>query len=77
MKMLPSDFFGSTFGAIFANGFDLSCWNASYSESKAQADLSIDLPYLMNEYAGLGDGVTTAKLPSEEKHLRGARNPYR
>ncbi|WP_417885330.1 hypothetical protein [Zunongwangia sp.] len=62
MKMLPSDFFGSTFGAIFANGFDLSCWNASYSESKAQADLSIDLPYLMNEYSGLGDGVSTAKL---------------
>ena len=62
MKMLPQDFFGNTFGAIFANGFDLSCWNASYSESKAQADLSIDIPYLMNEYSGLADNVSTATL---------------
>jgi len=62
LDMLPSDFFGSTFGAVFANGFDLSCWNASYSVSKAQADVSKDLPFLAGKYSGLDQGVTTESL---------------
>lgn len=62
LDMLPGDFFGSTFGAVFADGFDLSCWNSSYSVSKGQADVSIDLPYLAGKYSGLDKGVTTESL---------------
>lgn len=62
LDMLPPDFFGSTFGAVFANGFDLSCWNASYSISKGQAAVAKDLPYLAGKYSGLDQGVTTESL---------------
>lgn len=62
MKMLPSDFLGNTFGAIFANGFDLSCWNASYSESKAQEALTVDIPYLLNEYSGLPEALQNGNI---------------
>lgn len=62
LAMLPADFFGNTFGSIFANGFDLSCWNASYSESKASAALQEDIPFLVNDYANLGNSPTEANL---------------
>ncbi|SFB72190.1 hypothetical protein SAMN04487907_101257 [Zunongwangia mangrovi] len=62
MNMLPQDFFGNTFGAIFANGFDLSCWNASYSESKAQSALQTDIPFFINDHAGLDKAVNTTTV---------------
>lgn len=43
-SVIPID---KTFGAVFANGFDLSCWGASYSESKAKEDIKIDLPLII------------------------------
>ncbi len=36
MKMLPKDFIGNTFGAVFANGFNLSCWGSAMSPSEAK-----------------------------------------
>ena len=62
LKMLPTDFIANTFGAVFANGFDLSCWNASYSESKATEALQVDIPYLINEYSGVSKNPTTENL---------------
>ena len=62
MKMLPEDFVGNTFGAVFANGFDLSCWNASYNESKATEALKVDIPYLVNDYSGLAKNPNTTTL---------------
>ena len=61
-KMLPEDFTANTFGAVFANGFDLSCWNASYSEQKATEALKVDIPYLVNEYSGLSKNPNTTTL---------------
>lgn len=31
--------FNSTFGAVFANGLDLSCWNSSYSPNEAKTEM--------------------------------------
>jgi hypothetical protein len=41
-----------TFGQVFANGFDLSCWNSSYSEQKAKKDIEKDMPYIL-EWSGI------------------------
>lgn len=62
MDLLPPDFLNNTFGSIFANGFDLSCWNASYSESKATAALEIDIPFLLKQYSGLESKPSTQSL---------------
>lgn len=37
--IIPKNFIGNTFGAVFANGLDLSCWGASLTPSKATADI--------------------------------------
>lgn len=50
-----------TFGAVFANGFDLSCWGASYSEQKAKIDIQADLPYMVN-WSGIYQQPTTENL---------------
>lgn len=42
------------FSAIFSNGFDLSCWGASYSESEAKKDMEIDFPYML-EVSGINN----------------------
>jgi hypothetical protein len=57
---MPKDFLGKTFGAVFANGFDLSCWGASYNETKAQEYIQKDLPFLLNDYSKLSQNPTTA-----------------
>jgi len=62
LDMLPPDFLGNTFGSVFANGFDLSCWNASFSESKATAALEVDMPYLVGKFSGLSENPTTETL---------------
>lgn len=38
--LMPSNFISSTFGAVFANGFNLSCWGASLTPQKAQDNIS-------------------------------------
>jgi hypothetical protein len=62
LDMLPPDFLGNTFGSVFANGFDLSCWGASFSESKATAALEVDMPYLVGEFSGLSENPNTDTL---------------
>lgn len=47
-----------TFGAVFANGFDLSCWGASYSEQKAKAFLEKRTPEIIQE-SGVQNGLNT------------------
>lgn len=68
IKMLPPDFLGNTFGSVFANGFDLSCWGASFSESKATAALEVDMPYMVGEFSGLENAQNTSTL---NKYLNG------
>lgn len=50
-----------TFGAVFANGFDISCWNSAYSEQKAKVDLEKDLPYIVS-WSGVYTNPTTESL---------------
>lgn len=38
-KIIPQSFINNTFGAVFANGLDLSCWGASLTPQKAQTNL--------------------------------------
>ena len=61
MDMLPPDFFENTFGAIFANGFRLGCWNTSSSPAKAKNEISIDAPYLY-KLSGLENAVNTTNV---------------
>lgn len=57
-KIIPLE---KTFGAVFANGFDLSCWGSSYSEQKAKEHLQKDLPFIV-EYSGIYRNPTTESL---------------
>lgn len=57
-KIIPLE---KTFGAVFANGFDLSCWGASYSEQKAKVDIEKDIPFAV-EWSGIYKSPTTANL---------------
>lgn len=57
-KIIPLE---KTFGAVFANGFDLSCWGASYSEQKAKEDIQKDIPFAV-EWSGIYKSPTTANL---------------
>lgn len=41
--------FNSTFGAVFSNGLNLSCWGSSYSPKQSQEDVAVDLPFLLEE----------------------------
>jgi hypothetical protein len=45
---------GKTFGAVFANGFDLSCIGASTSTSETKLWAEQDFPWAMNETLGKG-----------------------
>lgn len=49
LSLIPIE---KTFGQVFANGFDLSCWGASYSEQKAKLDIEKDIPF-MAQWSGL------------------------
>jgi hypothetical protein len=57
-KIIPIE---KTFGAVFANGFDLSCWGSSYSEQKAKEDILIWIPFL-RDWSGIYTSPTTANL---------------
>lgn len=57
-KVIPIE---KTFGAVFANGFDLSCWGASYSEQKAKEHILLDMPF-MTEWSGVYTAATTDNL---------------
>ena len=46
MKMIPPGFIGDTFGAVFANKFNLSCWGSATSPSQAKGEVAQDGPEL-------------------------------
>ena len=39
-KIKESGFISKTFGAVFANGFNLSCWNSTFTPAKVQTEIS-------------------------------------
>lgn len=63
--MFDSNFFGDTFGAIFANGFNLSCWNSTFTPAKVTAEVSkVHVPYFNNQLTAVRNSKTTAQLTS-------------
>ncbi len=60
-QVLESGFFENTFGSIFQNGFDLSCWNSSFSESEALKSMEIIAPQLLQR-SGLLQNINQANL---------------
>ena len=40
LNLLPQNFISDTFGAVFANGFNLSCWNSSSSPMTAKKQIA-------------------------------------
>ncbi len=73
-NIIPID---KTFGAVFANGFDLSCWGASYSEQKAKEHVLLDMPFIV-QWSGIYQSATTAALDKfqlfTESYLLDAKN---
>ncbi len=59
--ILESDWFKDTFGQIFANGFNFSCWNSSYSPKKGKRDVAVDMPFIL-KYSGLESDINTTNL---------------
>lgn len=57
--VLDSNWFEDTFGAIFANGFDFSCWGSGYNPSQARKDVEKDMPFFL-QFSGLDKQVNTA-----------------
>lgn len=56
--VLDSNWFEDTFGAIFANGFDFSCWGSSYNPSQGRKDVEKDMPFFL-QFSGLDREVNT------------------
>ena len=53
--------FNSTFGSVFSNGLNLSCWGSSYSPKQSQEDIAVDLPFLLEE-SGLKNNPSSSTL---------------
>lgn len=67
-QILESNFFANTFGAIFQNGFDVSCWNSSMSPSRAQEIVKQDFPYLLDQ-SGIKGAITLGTIDKLFKTL--------
>lgn len=53
-SILGDDFFSNTFGAIFANGFELTCWNSTFTPQQTTAEIAeIQAPYFQNLFQEL------------------------
>ncbi len=76
--LLPEDFFESTFGAIFANGFDLSCWNSALPANKVQADITQHhLPHFQKLQQAIDIATTLSeKQAAVNRFLRDAYVTY-
>lgn len=54
--ILEDDWFSNTFGSIFSNGFDLSCYNSSNNPQQSAAEVPIDARYYLQE-SGLSQNI--------------------
>ena len=65
------------FSNIFSNGFDLSCWGASYSKSMGQKDISLDFPFMLDK-SGINQTISEATINKFsmliDSYLGGAKN---
>ena len=57
-KMMDIPFMDKTFGAVFANGFNLSCWNSTFTPAKVQTELSkIQIPFFKKAFNNMADSA--------------------
>lgn len=53
--------FNSTFGAVFANGFNLSCWGSSNSPEKSKGEVAQDSAYFLAQ-SGIKNTISEATV---------------
>lgn len=62
-NLIPKDFFSKTFGSVFANGFNLSCWNSTFTPAKTTEEAQTYLvPYFNNMLARANESQSTSEL---------------
>ena len=56
INLLPSGFLADTFGSVFANGFDLSCWGSATSPSESKKILAeVHMPFFQKCFEIIGN----------------------
>jgi len=69
-SILGDNFFSNTFGAIFANGLELSCWNSTFTPQQTVAEISaIHEPYFQNLFQELQTATTVRQLNDRLNYL--------
>lgn len=69
-SLIPSNLFSGTFGAVFANGFNLSCWNSTFTPSRVAAEVqSIHIPYFTAILGSASEARTTRQLVDRLNYL--------
>ena len=69
-SILGDDFFSNTFGAIFANGFELTCWNSTFTPQQTTAEIAeIQAPYFQNLFQELQTATTVNALNNRLNYL--------
>lgn len=70
MKMIPPGFINDTFGALFANKFNLSCWNSATSPAKATKEVAANGPELY-KLSGLENAVNIQNINKFSMFMQG------
>jgi len=69
-SIIPKDFFNNTFGAVFANGFNLSCWNSTFTPAKVSDEVSrIHVPFFTSLLEDANSSSSTLELESKFNYL--------
>ncbi|MEP0266580.1 hypothetical protein [Dokdonia sp.] len=60
-KIQDSAWYNRTFGAVFANGWDFSCFGSSLSPAEAKSNHEIDMPFIL-ENSGIKNNPSVANI---------------
>lgn len=68
--LIPPGLFNDTFGAVFANGFNLSCWNSTFTPSGVAAIVQkVHVPYYTNLLNAANQATSTYDLQTKLNKL--------
>lgn len=68
--VLGGNFFSNTFGAIFANGFELSCWNSTFTPQQTIQEIAaIQAPYFQGLFENIQSAHTVSQLQTRLNFL--------
>jgi len=69
-SLIPKDFFSKTFGSIFANGFNLSCWNSTFTPAKVTAEVQkIHVPFFETALMSVRNASSTKLIEEHFNYL--------